>query len=62
MPTVVLFPGYWDLWGGSQRINGTIAEEKRQEYFAAVQAGLDKNCALMELLFAEIIERSLASM
>lgn len=38
-----------------------IAEEKKQEYFDAVQAGLDKNYAPMERLFAEIIERSLAS-
>ncbi len=38
-----------------------IAEEKKPEYFAAVQAGLDKNYAPMERLFAEIIERSLAS-
>jgi cell filamentation protein len=38
-----------------------IAEEKKQEYFVAVQAGLDKNYAPMERLFAEIIERSLAS-
>jgi len=39
----------------------SIAEEKKQAYFAAVQAGLDKNYAPMERLFAEIIERSLAS-
>ena len=39
----------------------SIAEEKKQEYFAAVQAGLDKNYRPMERLFAEIIERSLAS-
>ena len=39
-----------------------IAEEKKQEYFAAVQAGLYKNYAPMERLFAEIIERSLASL
>jgi cell filamentation protein len=39
----------------------SIAEEKKQEYFAAVQAGLDNNYAPMERLFAEIIERSLAS-
>lgn len=38
-----------------------IAEEKKQEYFAAIQAGLDRNYAPMERLFAEIIERSLAS-
>ena len=38
-----------------------IAEEKKQAYFAAVQAGLDKNYAPMERLFIEIIERSLAS-
>ena len=39
----------------------SITEEKKQEYFAAVQAGLDKNYSPMERLFAEIIERSLAS-
>jgi cell filamentation protein len=39
----------------------SIAEEKKQEYFAAVQAGLDKNYAPMERLFAGIIEQSLAS-
>ncbi len=39
----------------------SISEEKKQEYFAAVQAGLDKNYSPMERLFAEIIERSLAS-
>lgn len=39
----------------------SIAEEKKQEYFAAVQAGLDNNYAPMERLFVEIIERSLAS-
>jgi len=38
-----------------------IAEEKKQVYFAAVQAGLDRNYAPMERLFADIIERSLAS-
>lgn len=38
-----------------------IAEEMKQEYFAAVQEGLDKNYRRMEQLFAEIIERSLAS-
>jgi len=37
-----------------------IAEEKKQEYFDAVQAGLDKNYKTMERIFAEIIERSLA--
>ena len=37
-----------------------IAEEKKQEYFVAVQAGLDKNYKPMEQLFGEIIERSLA--
>ena len=38
-----------------------IAQENKQEYFAAVQAGLDKNYKPMERLFAEVIERSLAS-
>jgi len=38
-----------------------IAEEKKPAYFAAVQAGLDRNYQPMERLFAEIIEQSLAS-
>jgi len=37
-----------------------IAEEKKQEYFDAVQAGMDKDYKPMEQIFAEIIERSLA--
>ena len=37
-----------------------IAEEKKLDYFAAVQAGLDRNYGPMERLFAGIIERSLA--
>lgn len=40
---------------------GLIAIEKKPVYFAAVQAGLDKNYEPMERLFAEIIERSLAA-
>ncbi|MDO9371809.1 MAG: Fic family protein [Gammaproteobacteria bacterium] len=40
---------------------GLIAAEKKQVYFAAVQAGLDRNYEPMERLFAEIIERSLAA-
>lgn len=38
-----------------------IAEEQKKKYFAAVQAGLDKNYQPMETLFAAIIERSLAA-
>ena len=38
---------------------GWIAGEKKEAYFAAVQAGLDRNYKPMERLFAEIIERSL---
>jgi cell filamentation protein len=37
-----------------------IVGDKKKEYFAAVQAGLDKNYRPMESLFAEIIERSLS--
>lgn len=37
-----------------------IAEEKKQDYFAAVQAGLDKNYKPMEKIFSEIIERTLS--
>jgi hypothetical protein len=36
-------------------------EKKKQAYFAAVQAGLERDYGPMERLFAEIIERSLAS-
>jgi len=38
-----------------------VAREKKQEYFAAVRAGLEKNYAPMDRLFAEIIERSLSA-
>jgi len=38
-----------------------IAGEKKKGYFAAVQAGLDKDYGPMEGLFAEIIEQSLGS-
>ena len=38
-----------------------IAEEQKLVYFAAVQAGLDRDYQPMEQLFTEIIERSLAS-
>ncbi len=40
---------------------GLIAEERKEMYFAAVQAGLDKNYKPMEQLFAQIIGRSLAA-
>lgn len=40
---------------------GLITSEGKERYFAAVQAGLDKNYKPMEQLFAEIIERSLAA-
>ena len=38
-----------------------IAEENKNEYFAAVQAGLDKNYKPMEKVFSEIIERTLST-
>lgn len=38
----------------------TIAGEKKEGYFAAVQAGLDRNYEPMEKIFAEVIERSVA--
>lgn len=38
----------------------TIAGEKKEGYFAAVQAGLDRNYQPMEKIFAEVIERSVA--
>jgi len=38
-----------------------VAGEKKQQYFSAVRAGLEKNYAPMERLFGEIIERSLSA-
>ena len=40
----------------------SIAGESKQEYFAAVQAGLDRNYEPMGRLFARIIDQSLASL
>lgn len=37
-----------------------IADEKKEDYFAAVRVGLDKNYLPMEQIFAEVIERSVA--
>lgn len=37
-----------------------IADEKKEGYFAAVRAGLDRNYRPMERIFAEVIERSVA--
>lgn len=37
---------------------GLITVERKKEYFAAIQAGLDKNYQHMEKLFSVIIERS----
>jgi cell filamentation protein len=38
-----------------------LAGRGRNRYFAAVQAGMDRNYAPMEKLFAAIIDRSLAA-
>ena len=38
-----------------------IAGRARNAYFAAVQAGMDRNYEPMEKLFVEIIDRSLAA-
>ena len=37
-----------------------IADEKKENYFAAVRAGLDRNYRPMEQIFAEVIERSVS--
>ena len=36
-----------------------IAEQKRENYFAAVRAGLDRDYRPMEILLSEVIERTL---
>ena len=35
-----------------------IKWKKKQEYFAAVQAGMDRNYGPMEKIFREVIDRS----
>ena len=40
---------------------GLLAEDRKGDYFAAIQSGLDKNYQPMAELFAEVIERSAAS-
>ena len=37
-----------------------IADQKKESYFAAVRAGLDRNYEPMGKILAEVIERSLA--
>jgi cell filamentation protein len=37
-----------------------LAEEERENYFAAVRAGLDRNYRPMEELLSEVIERTLS--
>ena len=37
-----------------------IAEERKENYFAAVRTGLDRNYRPMAKIFAEVIERSVA--
>lgn len=49
------------LQAGLPLLDFSSIAEKKPAYFAAVQAGLDKNYRPMEQLFAEIIERSLGS-
>ncbi len=38
---------------------GGIQGRKRQEYFSAIQAGLDKNYKPMEKIFSAIIRRTI---
>jgi cell filamentation protein len=38
-----------------------IAGRRKQDYFGAIQAGLDRNYERMERIFAAIIDRSLAA-
>jgi cell filamentation protein len=38
---------------------GMVKGRKKQEYFIAIQAGLDRNYSPMEKIFDEVIERTL---
>ena len=50
------------LQAGLPLLNYDIfVEEKKAEYFSAIQSGLDRNYAPMEQLFTRIVENSLAS-
>ena len=37
-----------------------MSKQIKESYFAAVRAGLDRDCCPMEKIFAEVIERSVA--
>lgn len=38
----------------------SIRGKKKQEYFAAVRAGLDRNYQPMERIFSEVLEKNLS--
>jgi cell filamentation protein len=48
------------LQAGLPLLDFSTMNEQKEKYFAAVQAGLDRNYKPMELLFSEIIENSIS--
>ncbi|MCE9640388.1 MAG: Fic family protein [Betaproteobacteria bacterium] len=50
------------LQGGLPLLDfSVVAEERKADYFAAVQVGLDRNYGPMEKVFAEVIAKTLAA-
>ena len=49
------------LQAGLPLLDFSTMNEQKEKYFAAVQAGLDRNYKPMELLFSEIIENSISA-
>jgi len=49
------------LQAGLPLLDFSTMNEQKEKYFAAVQAGLDRNYKPMELLFSEIIESSISA-
>ena len=50
------------LQAGLPLLDFSTMNEQKEKYFAAVQAGLDRNYKPMELLFSEIIENSISAL
>ena len=47
---------------GRYGVSGPIEAQFEPDYFAAIQAGMDRNYKPMERLFAEIIENSIQAL
>ncbi len=49
------------LQAGLPLLDFRVINEQKEKYFAAVQAGLDRNYKPMEVIFTDIIESSVSA-